>query len=331
MKKIYSFLAVAAISFVAYSQTAQTIIAEYAVNPLDEHIATPGNTALQAGTIDTIDDYLLRASTLVMVTAQAGGYVFGTGWQDFGPPFGVQKLTSECGNHYSSIGNAKVTEVLAFFGATVIIGTADSVSANVYVAGADSMPTTLLASGKKSTGDIILNNLTSIPVSGSNITGDFFVSMSYSGIDDTIGIICNNPNSNDGNGEKRTRIKLAAAPQWLTADAAFGGFDADVMIIPVVDIQSGINNVEINEIKVLGSYPNPASEETRIKVFLETARNLSITIFDVSGRIIYSETMSLERGEKSITVSTSVLTGGNYYYTISSGEYSVTSKFTVIK
>lgn len=332
MKNLLFTLLLCGIFCTAMAQNITTVISGTVANPFETSVSD-GNTPSVQGVIDTLDEYVTRATGMVMVTAQNGGYVFGTGWQDFGPPYGLQKLTSECGNHYTGVGNANVIKVLALFGAAVVMGNSDSVTANVYTVGADSMPTTLLGSGKVATSGIIVQNITPFTISGTaNVTGDFFVSIAYGTIDDTVGIASSNPTNNDGMGEKRTRIKLAAAPQWVTADAAFGGFNADVLIVPVVDIQSGTGMVQINDIIVDGAFPNPANEETNIRLVLNRDQTARVVVFDLTGKIAFSSgEMELGMGEKNVVINTSEFSAGTYFYSVYSGKQSVTGQFSVVK
>ena len=118
-----------------------------------------------------------------------------------------------------------------------------------------------------------------------------------------------------------------------------------------VDITSAGTQAEIynDELEVLGlglSYnsqvdsgfklyqntPNPFTEETTIEFSLPSASNATLSVHDVTGKLIHSTTGSFDKGNNYITVSTSELTSsGVMYYTISSDKFTDTKRMVVLK
>ncbi|MFQ5335387.1 MAG: hypothetical protein ACE5DN_04870, partial [Flavobacteriales bacterium] len=250
--------------------------------------ATMLTTALPAQ-IDTITTYLDRSTGYNLETASGGGYKFGTGYVI------GNLVTGETGMHYSSVGAATVLELLVWFGNVHINSTPDILTANVYDVSSDSMPNNLLGSGQLSTGAINANpnTLTYTPISittGGGINGDFFVSLDYENFDDTIGIMTNDPTANDGQGEHRLRQKELLFNQWRHPNVIWlAPYDADVMIIPVLDIGNGISDVHINGVQILSAFPNPASDEINLLLELKKSASLTVNVFDLSGKTVWQK------------------------------------------
>jgi hypothetical protein len=87
--------------------------------------------------------------------------------------------------------------------------------------------------------------------------------------------------------------------------------------------------------KVFGlhqNYPNPFNPSTKIRYDLPVSANVSITLYDVTGREvqnIYSSFTSA--GFHEITFDGSCLASGVYYYSIKTGNYSDTKKMILLK
>ncbi|MBI2967414.1 MAG: T9SS type A sorting domain-containing protein [Bacteroidetes bacterium] len=280
---------------------------------------------------DTLFQYLERSSALYIITAQKG-YFFGTGWQS------SLKISTETADHYDGVGNASVTEVLFLAAAKNIIAGADSISAKVYAAGADSMPSgAAIGTGKKSMAAVDTNwmAITSIPItSGSGaITGSFIVSIEYGSINDTLSIFTNNPGG-DGLGEKRPRLKLSSGA-WATAYQLTippGQLNCDAMIFPVVTTGVGMNDIQLgNYLKIKEAFPNPAGDFTTVNLSLGKPAAVSLLVFDLAGKTWYDTEDNFGKGTHNIIIPTSTMPSGVYYYTVTTGQKSVTMKFSVIK
>lgn len=291
----------------------------------------------------TLDQYIKRATQHKLIGATnpgAFGYIFGTYWEQ-GFVNSVETAVL-----YDGVGTATISEVLIYFGKAGVNGTTDTVKVYVYKAGADSMPTTVLGSGKIAVKDITCTNLqpTAITITGgANVTGSFLVSFNYKNFNDTIGVYCNNPYAHDGKGENRTRGKLPpmSSPAWMIAKDMWG-FDADcdVYVIPVMGgtVNScsgsiaGISEpLKSKGLTLAGAFPNPAVNETTIQFSLEKKEKTSIKVFDILGNVVYEFNDVLQAGKHQININTSGLTTGNYYYTLSTEQTQMTSKFVVSK
>lgn len=85
---------------------------------------------------------------------------------------------------------------------------------------------------------------------------------------------------------------------------------------------TGINNISQND-NLLSIYPNPASENININ-FTSTSKNISIKIFDATGRLI-KNMENVRSGENTINVSE--LESGLYLINANDGKSSVTKRF----
>lgn len=312
MKKILLSLAV---SFLVLGLNAQVAVhkekVDYEINHANTKVA------------DTIWTYYDRATTFHIYSVTGGGYIFGNNTH-----------YTESAMNYDGIANADVTEVLFWVGAKWIEGTADDLTVNVYEASNDTTPGTVL--GSTTVGmDVIdtsaaTNGLNFIPFPSVIATSgnDFFIGINLTS-DDTIGVVCNNPLDGNGQGEKRAVINYSG--NWASVDYVFGGFDADGMYLPIVDIVSGADFMEQNGLKIKRAYPNPAKDYTTINYSVDSKQNVSIKVFDLTGKIIYSDSEIKSAGNHNLKVDLSKVSTGNYYYTISTAKAKMTSKLVKIQ
>jgi hypothetical protein len=86
-----------------------------------------------------------------------------------------------------------------------------------------------------------------------------------------------------------------------------------------VDFESAIGQV----------YPNPVVDGALVRFNLETATELNMTVLDLAGRTVRSETTTVSNGENTVSVSTQGLVGGYYLLNIqdTEGNFNVTRRF----
>nr|MBP9187047.1 PKD domain-containing protein [Bacteroidia bacterium] len=92
----------------------------------------------------------------------------------------------------------------------------------------------------------------------------------------------------------------------------------------------GLNKIEqINEVSL---YPNPTNNNTTISFQLTENTNVTIQLFDISGRVVKEvATQQLSSGNNNITISTNDLNAGVYFTNISSNKFNKTYRLVVIK
>ena len=76
-------------------------------------------------------------------------------------------------------------------------------------------------------------------------------------------------------------------------------------------------------------FPNPLSGEGTLNVFMNNAKNMYMEITDLSGKLVGSESRSLNQGENKIALDTEQLSSGIYTVTLSSGGTSLSRKMIV--
>ncbi|MBA3829432.1 MAG: T9SS type A sorting domain-containing protein [Taibaiella sp.] len=93
-------------------------------------------------------------------------------------------------------------------------------------------------------------------------------------------------------------------------------------IVPVLSVTpASVGGVTRNNLSMYACYPNPAVNNTNIKFGLKNSADVTITIMDVTGRVINTIQQSkLASGDHIVPVSTSSLTTGNYIYMIQTSE-----------
>lgn len=296
-----------------------------------EHLKLP---ALQSDrVIDTLDQYVLRATGAVLTGSADGGYVCGTAWFDNMGQF--IPIADAVGMHYDGVTGASVTEVLVWFGALEVTGANDNVTATVYSVNADSSANASLGSATLSTSAITASTsftLTSFMLGTPAATGgnDFLCAVEFAGNDDTLGIVTSDPGAGDGAGENRFRLLTSASfgGAWTGVASVWGAFDCDAFIMPVVDIVAGVDAYS-NGLSVKRVYPNPAIDQASIEFNLDEASDVSVRVFNLLGEELYTESTSRNAGSQLIRLNTSEFAAGNYYVTINTGQTKLTSKFVV--
>ncbi len=269
-------------------------------------------------TADTITTYMDRATNFYIYGVTGGGYIFGN-----------NGYYTETAMQYDGIANAKLTEVMFWVGHKEIVGTADNLVVNAYD-DASGLPGTVLGTFNvpmdqvDTTAQINFFQFSS-PVDLQGNT--FYVGINLAG-DDTIGVVCSDPSSNDGNGEKRAYLNMSG---WQAVDDAFSGFDADGMYIPIVDITVGAEYMQSKDLKIYRAYPNPTSGISNIKYGIESTQNVNVKVFDITGKTIFSNESTQSAGSHIVPVDFSSYPAGTYFYTIATNNTKITSKITVIK
>lgn len=293
-------------------------------------LTSPAGNASKVTVVDTLTDYLDRATAYYILTAGSNGYVLGTAT-------GI----TETAVHYDGLGATTVTEVIAYFAAKEIMGNADSMVAAVYSADLDSMPLLPLGTGKFSVNDVDTSGFpTFIPVSATATTGGFLVSIMYGGggLDDSVAVLSTNPLAQgggpDGNGEKRCRQNtvggwMRAADIWTISGNAY---DADALIIPIVDFTAVSVDGHVGRagLNLYPSYPNPAGNHHHIVWSHDATEDVGLVVYDVHGRRVFAHRYSqMNAGQHSVALATESWATGSYYYVVSTGKASIGSKFMV--
>jgi hypothetical protein len=122
-------------------------------------------------------------------------------------------------------------------------------------------------------------------------------------------------------------------PVWV--DERTGSFNMEVYTAQITTIPVGIQPITgiiPSEFKVEQNYPNPFNPSTSIIYYLPEKQDVSISIYDILGRNIYSQFyLNQNSGKHEFKWDASQFSSGIYFYKLSAGRYSSTMKMTLLK
>jgi hypothetical protein len=91
-----------------------------------------------------------------------------------------------------------------------------------------------------------------------------------------------------------------------------------------------INNTIKNNIAI-EVYPNPATNVANIQFNLPTSATVTLSIVDLNGKVVSSNTEKLNAGNNKFMFNTNMLSNGIYSVRLTSNEFVATQKLSVIK
>ncbi|MBK9481493.1 MAG: T9SS type A sorting domain-containing protein [Bacteroidetes bacterium] len=95
-------------------------------------------------------------------------------------------------------------------------------------------------------------------------------------------------------------------------------------------IGSGINDLS-NKVNSMEVYPNPAQNQTSVAFNLTTNAKVTCTVSDLSGKVLLTESKSMNVGRNEFSINTSMLNSGLYILKVGVGNSFNTTKLNVIK
>jgi hypothetical protein len=104
------------------------------------------------------------------------------------------------------------------------------------------------------------------------------------------------------------------------------------MKVPKDDIKVGIkeNHSSLSESSVSQNYPNPFSKSSTVYVMLEKPATLGMEITNLIGQVVYTlPGKQYPAGRAELTIHAEGFDSGIYFYTVRSGEKSVTKKMMI--
>lgn len=337
MKKLYSFILFTAAGFFC-SVSAQQIAPALKGNPVAKKSGTPSPMV--------VDTLWGPSSGMPCDTVYYYYQWDATGPIDTGYAFGNDKFGSvEVAQKYNYTGVVKEVIVSTSY----LKGTAGTTTAKIYdVNATNKQPlnvigtsTTTLTTGTMSTSLWNVYGFAT-PVS---VNGNFAASivLPNPAAGDTVAVTATNLQC--AGTDSLSWIKYSTAWGWLSTFNALAkvygypysvlvslNYNVDVLVLPVVDNQLGVNELASSKgLTLKGAYPNPATSFTAIRFETQSASDVSLQVFDLSGKVIEAKTEKLSAGNHEWKVSLENVAEGNYYYTIKTGEAQLTSKFVVTK
>lgn len=107
-----------------------------------------------------------------------------------------------------------------------------------------------------------------------------------------------------------------------SSDIVFGRYDIAAVV--------GVTPVNANDIFITQAYPNPTTGMAYFNVSTKSNADLSITVTDLLGKVVYSELRAnVPAGVSSVSINTANWSSGLYTYNVISGDQKVTRKIVV--
>lgn len=111
-----------------------------------------------------------------------------------------------------------------------------------------------------------------------------------------------------------------------------GGFDAFIARFDIQGSLTSVQDIDNDEISLsLSIFPNPSSGDLTLKFNGLAFGTSKVEILDVSGRLVYSESIVVEQGMNSVVIRTSNLSAGTYLIRLDDGSSSILSSFIRLK
>ena len=135
---------------------------------------------------------------------------------------------------------------------------------------------------------------------------------------------------------------------WITVTVALTGFASPNVLVKfraTNDMGNNmfIDNVNLSQSSTLGVlknnlnnsdvtiFPNPAINETVLRIRSETSGSSNIKMFNAIGEIIYTKQVVLNSGANTIKIDAKELASGIYFVIVENGKYSTTKKLVISK
>lgn len=91
----------------------------------------------------------------------------------------------------------------------------------------------------------------------------------------------------------------------------------------------GVQELNISKFDVIQNIPNPFSGNTTIKFSTPNAGNIEFTVFDMIGKVVYSEKIQAQAKTNSFNFNAEKLSPGSYFYSLNNGNKTITKKMIV--
>ena len=99
-------------------------------------------------------------------------------------------------------------------------------------------------------------------------------------------------------------------------------FDGTYEYSDIINISREKEDFEIESI-----FPNPTQEDLNITFEIDQSRKINITVIDITGRTIFTDIHSANKGPNMYTLNTTALTNGIYFINMSDGIHNSTKRF----
>jgi len=133
--------------------------------------------------------------------------------------------------------------------------------------------------------------------------------------------------------ESGVRIPVSGSNEWVTSwlfDGEWGATASTPMVRITSDETLSVNAITESTLTVGQNAPNPADEFTLISYSLKTPERVSLTVRDMSGRLVHMQEEGLKMdGKQIIRLDVNNLSAGVYTYTLTAGQTTITKEMMV--
>ncbi len=106
----------------------------------------------------------------------------------------------------------------------------------------------------------------------------------------------------------------------------------DILQSGSAQVAAPVGIVELKDNQQIGIYPNPANDYAIVGVKLNESSKLDITIYDVTGKVVFSLNDSIvDAGQQEMKINTSNFTSGTYNVVVKTNKGTLTDKLIVVK
>jgi len=102
--------------------------------------------------------------------------------------------------------------------------------------------------------------------------------------------------------------------------------------LEISDLRLSFNQTAAEEFTLFQNTPNPFADHTLISFYLPSASEVSLSISDVTGKVIKNYKGSFDKGNNYMRITNDdLLTSGILYYTLKTDQYTDTKRMIVLK
>ena len=99
------------------------------------------------------------------------------------------------------------------------------------------------------------------------------------------------------------------------------GFELEMYKIAGIDDHNGLENVNV--------YPNPATDNIHVLVEAENAQEISASVVDMTGKIVYTDQFNFNGGSQEYTIPVNAMAKGFYFLNLQTKQGKTIRKFIV--
>jgi len=107
-------------------------------------------------------------------------------------------------------------------------------------------------------------------------------------------------------------------------------FLVDYYILEIV-MPTGVESFSGEEFEIKQNIPNPFSNNSRIEYYLPEASNVSLSVYNVLGKMVKSENVQATKGVNNFSLNAADFSNGVYFYNLTYANQTITKRFIVNK